>query len=317
MNKAILFWVLTSLSTPLLGTPRVLLPSMEEQRISNVDRDKILSFLRICFLPSKYPIYPTGTLTLAVIEAPTEARIESSSFRNEDVPACVLSKTVEYRRFDSKKKDWSYIHLISECKKGGGPTTKEEAEVGAEAENCHLTILLNNEGVPPSDKDAKTIPNLFPDKSDEMNKSFARPLILDLVRPCFKRIDRSQFQGYARLSLATEANSIRIERTTFSNDFLNSCLQSSLAQFYREDLQKKTWQKTHIVSNCPDVDSRKFKADACRIEVLLNDFSEDKEIQSIVESQWSAPIKEEYNAAALATLRIIEILTLAGHLIQK
>ncbi|MDQ3232724.1 MAG: hypothetical protein M3Q07_12975 [Pseudobdellovibrionaceae bacterium] len=123
--------------------------------------------------------------------------------------------------------------------------------------------------------------------------------------------NKSLPSGYARIFVGgpDEKMAIRLERSSFQDSFVASCLADKLKDFRGKDDNPRSWTFAHVISDCSQKKDGGFYDPTnvdCKVNVVLNNFSENKELKEIVESHWKMEGLETsrtyYNAAQILNL---------------
>jgi hypothetical protein len=163
---------------------------------------------------------------------------------------------------------------------------------------------LHAEGSAPKD--------IFPKRGETLDREALAPKLADSLSPCMALTSNNTLpSGYARIFVngRSEKLDIQLERSTFRDKFIDSCLTDTLKDFIKKDDSPRSWRFTHVVSDCREKKKSGFydpRNVDCKINIILNNFSENRELKKIIESHWKKEGLEAsrtyYNAAQILNL---------------
>lgn len=152
-----------------------------------------------------------------------------------------------------------------------------------------IAIGLN----PPTLRGADDRTQLFPRPDEWHEQTRTQHRLAYELRSCFIEERTSRYlSGYARLKIERNQGpfDIQLERSTFADAFVESCLSSRGQILRNEEGSGKSWSYAHIVSQCFKVkNASRHDTMDCRVDVILNDVSENKEMGLIIERHWKQP----------------------------
>ncbi len=134
---------------------------------------------------------------------------------------------------------------------------------------------------------------LFPEANEWHEHSRVQHRLAYELRSCFMEERSSLYlSGYARLKFSRNQGpfDVQLERSTFADSFVESCIASRGQMLRNEDLSNGNWSYAHIVSQCFKLKNpaRREGMD-CRVDVILNDVAENRELSMIIEKHWKQP----------------------------
>jgi hypothetical protein len=154
--------------------------------------------------------------------------------------------------------------------------------------------------------------DIFLKRGETLDREVIDSKLAKHLFPCVSLTsNKSLPSGYARLLVGVdnEKTKIRLERSTFQDKFIDSCIVERADDFLLKDRGPRSWQFTHVVSECKQKKSSGFYDPGnvdCKVNVVLNNFSENKELKDIVERHWKKEGLETspvyYNAAQILNL---------------
>ncbi len=136
---------------------------------------------------------------------------------------------------------------------------------------------------------------LFPNWSEQNGQGTSENLLAYEMRSCFSEMHNGHYpSGYARFKIIQNKGpfDVQLERSTNFSSFIESCLSSHIQKF-RNNKEQPKGSHAHIISQCrpPQMGSRSSRPD-CQVHVILNNFSENKELDLIIEKHWKESLQD-------------------------
>lgn len=154
--------------------------------------------------------------------------------------------------------------------------------------------------------------DIFPKRGETLDREALASKLAESLSPCMALTsNKSLPSGYARIIVngQSEKLDIQLERSTFRDKFIDSCLTEKLKDSIEKDSSPRSWRFTHVVSECREKKNSGFydpRNVDCKVNIILNNFSENKELKEIVEGHWKKEGLETsrtyYNAAQILNL---------------
>lgn len=177
-----------------------------------------------------------------------------------------------------------------------------------------MLILIGVTSLTALGDDARS--HLLPKLGEQSDQASAQNRFSHNLRTCFSELRNGRYpSGYARLKLQQEqgARQVQMERSTFADPYTESCIISQGQRFRNEDASGNRWSYAHIISQCEEVKDRSRKARLeCQNNVILSDFSENKEVRDIIETHWKYNSQNPY-----ASRSVWNLIMLLNHLSRK
>ncbi len=134
---------------------------------------------------------------------------------------------------------------------------------------------------------------LFPEGNEWQGHNRTQHRLAYELRSCFIEERGNRYlSGYARLKFSRNQGpfDVQLERSTFADAFVENCISSRGQMLRNEDMSSGNWSYAHIVSQCFKLkNSARFERMDCRVDVILNDVAENKELTLIIEKHWKQP----------------------------